>query len=43
MRWQTEPLRHQVNALHDATLEVAEAIVVASNDHSAGSEREDRG
>jgi hypothetical protein len=36
MRWQTEPLRHQVNALRDATLDVAEALSASIDDHAAG-------
>jgi hypothetical protein len=33
LRWQTEPLRQQVNALRDATLQVAESLAAPKNDH----------
>jgi glycosyltransferase involved in cell wall biosynthesis len=36
MRWQTEPLRQQVNALRDATLEVAEQLADAGDARAAG-------
>ena len=36
LRWQTEPLRLQVNALRDATLEVAEQLADAGDARAAG-------
>jgi glycosyltransferase involved in cell wall biosynthesis len=43
VRWQTEPLRMQVNALRDATLQVAEDLASKSSEPPREDQREDRG
>lgn len=43
LRWQTEPLRLQVNALRDATLQVTESLAAAKSDHPDESDGEGTG